>query len=451
MAAGSGGLDTVAVSIHGPAGVVDLVVPPGAAATDLAREYAEQSSLGSIPLIYTRTGELLRPDAALDDAGVRTGDVLVATTTVHRPRESEPVARTHLPAREPGPGSAAWFWATGLLAVLAGAFATQADDDLRGVAVGLLLAAAVVGVLPVGRYAAHRVLVAPAFAAAASLPVLWDPTPERLPLILGTVGLAAAIAAAVGRALAPGPDEGLRVWMVSGAGLFALAGLAALGELSAAVVWSAVMVLAVLAARFVPAFAVDIADQYLIDLDRLAVTAWSARERRPGRRGRIVVPESTVYHVASGAARTMTAAATAIAVGVTLASYLLLTRVTPELDRIGVRCLVFFAGSALLLTARSHRHTGPRVLLRLAGLSCWSMLVWQLLGELSEPRRAALLAVAIALGLLLVLIAVATGRGWRSVWWSRRAEVAEGFCAAAALAAVVVSSGLFRTLWEVAP
>ena len=55
------------------------------------------------------------------------------------------------------------------------------------------------------------------------------------------------------------------------------------------------------------------------------------------------------------------------------------------------------------------------------------------------------------LGLLLVLVAVATGRGWRSVWWSRRAEVAEGFCAAAALASVVVSTGLFRTLWEIAP
>ena len=451
MAAGSGGLDTMAVSIHGPAGVVDLVVPPGAVATDLAREYAQQSSLASVPLIYTRTGELLRADDGLGDAGVVTGDVLVATTTVHRPRESAPVARTDHPGPEAGPWSTAWFWGTGLLAVLAGAFTTQTHGELRGAAVALLLAAAVVGVVPFGRYAAQRVLVAPAFAGAAALPVLWDPTPERLPLILGTVGLAAAIAAAVGRALAPGPDEALRVWMVGGTGLFALAGMAALGDFSAAVVWSAVMVLAVLAARFVPAFAVDVADQYLIDLDRLAVTAWSARERRPGRRGRIVVPEATVSQVATGAARTMAAAAAAVAVAVTVASYLLLTRVTPELDRIGVRCLVCFAGAALLLTARSHRHPAPRVLLRLAGLSCWSMLVWQLLDELSEPRRAALLGVAIALGLLLVLIAVATGRGWRSVWWSRRAEVAEGFCAAAALASVVVTSGLFRTLWEIAP
>ncbi|HKX69551.1 MAG TPA: hypothetical protein VJN29_20220, partial [Intrasporangium sp.] len=239
--------------------------------------------------------------------------------------------------------------------------------------------------------------------------------------------------------------------MVGGAGLFVLANLAALAGFSPAVVWSVALVVCVVAARFVPMYAVDVADQYLIDLERLAVTAWSARERRTGRRGRIVVPETTVARVASSAARTMTAAAAAIAVAAALSSYLLLTRVQPELDRIGVRCLVFFAGAALLLTARSHRHTGPRVLLRIAGLVCWAGLSWQLLAELSEPRLVALLGTAIALGLLLMLVAVATGRGWRSVWWSRRAEVAEGFCAAAALASVVVSSGLFRTLWEIAP
>jgi len=451
MAAGSGGLDTIAVSIHGPAGVVDLVVPPGAAASDLAREYAEQSTLASIPLIYTRSGAPLRPDVALDDAGIESGDVLVAMTSVHRPSIPTAPSQPQPTAAAPGPWSAVLFWAAGVLAVLAGSFTTQAEGDLRAVTVGLLLAAVVVGVLPVGRYAAHRVLVAPAFAAAAALPVLWDPTPERLPLILGMVGLAAALAAAVGRALAAGPDEALRVWMVSGGGLFVLAGLAALVGFSAAVVWSSVVVICVMAARFVPVYAVDIADQYLIDLDRLAVTAWSARERRTGRRGRIVVPEATVADLAAGAARTMGAAAAAIAVAAAMSSYLLLTRVQPEFDRIGVRCLVFFAGAALLLTARSHRHTGPRVLLRVAGLACWSLLGWQLLGELSEPRLSALLGAAIALGLLLVLIAVATGRGWRSVWWSRRAEVAEGLCAAAALASVVVSSGLFRTLWEISP
>lgn len=452
MAASAGGLDTIAVSIHGPAGVLDLVVPPGASAADLAREYAEQSGLGSIPLIYAADGRSLRPDLPLDEAGVGAGDVLVATTSVHRSPPTGQNERARLAERPPGTLSATWLWMAGALALLAGWSGSQVQSErAHQVTVGLLLVSAVVGVLPVGRFATQRVQVAPALAAAAAFAVLFDPDPARLPLVLGMVALAAAVAAAVGRALADGPDEGLKVQMVAGGALFAVAGLAALLDVAPAVVWSVTLVIAVLAARFVPMYAVDVADQYLIDLDRLAVTAWSARERPAGRRGRIVVPSSTVSEVAASAARTMTAAAGAIAVASVLASSLLVTRVEPEVDRIGVRCLVFFSGAALVLSARSHRHAGPRVLLRLAGLTAWASLVAQGLIVMSEPHRAAFLGLAIALGLLLIPIAVATGRGWRSVWWSRLAEVAEGFCAAAAVASLVVSTGLFRTLWELSP
>ena len=55
---------------------------------------------------------------------------------------------------------------------------------------------------------------------------------------------------------------------------------------------------------------------------------------------------------------------------------------------------------------------------------------------------------AIGLAVQLVVVAVAVGRGWRSAWWSRRAEVAEGLTGAFALGAVVVAVGLFRRLWE---
>ena len=55
----------------------------------------------------------------------------------------------------------------------------------------------------------------------------------------------------------------------------------------------------------------------------------------------------------------------------------------------------------------------------------------------------------ILLAVLLVVVAVATGRGWRSAWWSRRAEVAEGLAGAGTIAALVVASGLFRALWEI--
>lgn len=440
----------IAVSIHGPAGILDLAVPPGAAASDLAREYAAQSGLGPIPLIYSRAGQPLRPDLPIDEAGVGPGDVLVATTSVHRPVTGGQDDLVH-PSERAGPSawSATWFWVAGVLALLAGWFASRVESvPLQQLTVALLLVSVVAGVLPVGRLAGQRVLVAPAFAAASAFTVLYHPDPERLPLILGMVALAAAVAAAVGRALAEGPDEGLKIWMGAGSALFVLAGSAALVGFGAGVVWSVVAVVALLAARFVPMYAVDVPDQYLIDLDRIAVTAWSARERPSGRRGRIVVPPDTVTDVAASAARTMTASAGAIAVAAVLASSLLLTRVEPEVDRIGVQCLVFFAGASLLLTARSHRPGGPRMLLRLGGLGSWGLLLAQGLVEVSVPARATLLGLAIALGLLLILSAVAVGRGWRSLWWARCAEVAEGLCTAAAIASLVVSTGLFRSLWE---
>ena len=73
----------------------------------------------------------------------------------------------------------------------------------------------------------------------------------------------------------------------------------------------------------------------------------------------------------------------------------------------------------------------------------------RLLGDAGRARAGASAAVA-ARPSLLVVVAVATGRGWRSAWWSRRAEVAEGLCGALVVASVVVASGWFREVWEMA-
>ena len=77
---------TIALSIHGPAGVLDLVVPAGATAVDVAREYAKQADVPGIPLLQTALGERLNAAVPLGEAGIQPGDVLVATTGVHRPR-----------------------------------------------------------------------------------------------------------------------------------------------------------------------------------------------------------------------------------------------------------------------------------------------------------------------------------------------------------------------------
>ena len=445
----------LALTVHGPLGSVDLLVPPGAAATDVAREYAAQAGLRSIPLIYTELGEALAADTPLVDGGVDSGDVLVATTTLARPR---PDSSSAGPRR--GPAGPLTNRLTVLVlcvssgaAVLAGWFAaldTRGADSSRShtLAVGVLLAGAFVGVLPIGAHRHVRALAAPAFAGAAAFALVGETDQEKLPIVLGIAGLAAAVVAAVARALDDGTDAAARVWIVTGGGVFVLTGLAALFDVPPRVTWSLLLVLAMLAARVVPAIAVDVPDSFLIDLDRLAITAWSARERPRGRRGRVVVPEAAIVAVAARGSAIITAAGAAVLVVSAVSAPLLLTAADLPLDRIGARALVFLSGGGLLLGARSYRHTAARQLLRVAGLTCWAALAWALVRVLSDGQWLAVAVAAVALAALMVLVAVATGRGWRSAWWSRRAEVAEGVCSSFAIAAVVVSGGFFRILWE---
>ena len=450
MASGTGSGESLALSVHGPVGVLDLVVPAGAAATDVAREYAEQSGLAAIPLLHTRLGHPLRPDAALVDAGVGTGDVLVATTAVQRPPAGTDTLPLREPDRPPGPLSVLWFSVAVASAGLAGwSGAHSGSRPLRDLAVALLVGAAVAGVVPLGRYAGHRALAAPGFAAAAAFVLVWDPDPTRWPTVLGVTALVGAVAAAVARTLDRRNEEALRVWITVGVGVFLVTGAAALLGFPPRAPWALLLVGALLASRFVPGFAVDVPDQYLIDLDRLAVTAWSARDRPTGRRGRSMVPRAAVADVAARGTRLVTASGVAILAVAAMSAPLLLASADLPIDRVGARSLVFCCGCGLLLTARSYRHRAARSLLRAAGLACGVALLAAVLSTLDRSGGGATLAgVAIALAAALVVVAVASGRGWRSAWWSRRAEVAEGLCGSAAVASVIVATGVFRNLWE---
>jgi hypothetical protein len=394
------------------------------------------------------------PDASLTSAGVDAGDLVVATTSVPRPGSAPDHPDFIRAPAVPGPASALWFAVSSVLAVLAGWFTAHSDSSrLAGATVAVLLGAALIGVLPIGRYAAQRAHAAPAFAAAAAFALVWDADPARLPMVAGLTGLAGAVAAAVARAANDQVDEGLRVWMVAGSMVFLTSAAAALLGFGPAVVWSVLLVLCVLAARVVPSLAVDVPDQLLIDLERLAVTAWSARDLPRGRRGRAVASPAAVAVVAARAARLVTAAGVAIAVVAVVCSAMLLSSATIDLDQIGARWQVLFAGAALLLAGRSYRHVGARAALRTAGLGCWIVLAWVALAEAtvagSGPERIAVLAgLAIGLAVLLVVVSVAAGRGWRSAWWARRAEVAEGLSGALTLASLFVATGFCRTIWE---
>ncbi|WP_127479250.1 hypothetical protein [Nocardioides pantholopis] len=453
MTAGGRTAESLALSVHGPVGVLDLLAPPGATAADVAREYAEQTGAGvgdhPVPPVLHRLGTPLDPDRPLIEAGVRAGEVLVAAPPAAP--GSAPV-----PAESPGPAPGAEpgaVWA--LCCALAGAAAVLAAWGAAGRGgaprdvVGVLLAAgALLGLLPVGRLAWRRVLVAPVLAGAAAFVAAG---PERLPLAVGLAGLVAGLVAGlgaiVGRPLDDRAAEGLRVWMVAGAGVFAVTGPATLAGLRPEVSWGVLLLLATLAARLVPAVAVDVPDQYLLDLDRLAVTAWSAREQ-PRRRRRGAVPTEAVERVVARGGRTVTAAAAAILGVVAVSAPLLLATATVEIDRLGARALVALCGAALLLAARSHRHPGARALLRLAGLAAWTSLAVVLLPDLAAGPATAFALGCVALGAALVLAAIGTGRGWRSAWWARCAEIAEGAAGSLAIGALLVAVGIFRSLWE---
>ena len=422
---------TMVLSIHGQAGVLDLVVPTGATSVDVAREYARQAEVAGavpgIPLLQTALGERLNASLPLAEAGVEPGDVLVATSGVHRPRRTTLLDAAKNAPESPALASMIATVAAGA-AVLASWYAARAgEESVRTVAVGILLACALVGVLPVGRHTRQRVAAAPAFAAAAAFAALYEPGAHLLPAILGAAAISAAVVAGIGRALAVPAMLG---W-------------------DARVAWTLLVFLSMMAARFAPSLAIDVPDDALLDLDRLAVTAWSARDsQRGGRRGRVVVGAEAMERLVRRASRIVTGAAVAIMVTVVVASPLLLVSATIDLDRIGARCLVFFAGCSLLLAARSYRHAAARAFLRLAGLGALTALAAHLVVGPGAAHLDTFFYVAVGLGAVALGAAVATGRGWRSVWWSRRAEVAESLCGSFAFAAAVVAAGIFRRLWE---
>ncbi len=465
MAAGAG--DVLALSVHGPRGVVDLVVPAGATVADVAAEYAAQLGLPVAPGLAGGSTGPLDPSRSLREAGVGAGALLVAVEpapvgvlATSAERAVPPGVPPGVPADGIGPGPLSGpapgllggllLGLAALLGVLAGWAGAMSGGGARTATVTLLGLAALVAALP-GRSVPHRALLAPVYAGAAAYAVVWEPVPERWPVLLGVVALVSAVAAGVARVLAPGPSEALRVWTVVGATLFVLTTLGALVGAPAPVVWSVLLVLAVLAPRFVPGLAVDVPDQLLVDLERLSVNAWSARERPVGRRGRTVVPPALVDEVASRGAVVVTAASAGVLAVVVVSAPALLAAVVHTPDVVGARALVLLGGAALLLAARSYRHRAARALLRLAGLGVWVALLVDRAASLQAGAGLLVGASAVAVGLALVAAAVATGRGWRSAWWSRRAEVLEGLVGAFAVAALVPATGLFRLLWENVP
>lgn len=445
--------DTIALTVHGSVGAVDLVVPLGASASDVSREYAAQSGSAVPPGLVTLTGRALDASTSMEQAGLRSGAVLVAAST--DPSTAGPGAAEAAPTTgrtTPGDAESATslvLIGAAVLSVASVLFGMQADGWQRDVVLGSLAFGAALGVVPLGRHVDARGVTAPAFGAALGFLLAWAPGAHAQPLTLGIAGLGAALVAGIARAVGSGPAVVHTVWLVAGVGTFMVSGAVVLTGAAPQLMWAVLLIAALLATRSVVAVAIDVPDQMLIDLERLAVTAWSARDRPRGKRGRVMIREAAVAEVLARGTRIVTAATVAIFVLVVVATPQLLAEATFDVDRPGALCLVFFTGAGILLAARSFRHPHARLLLRAAGLFAWAALALDLMSGLADRPLLWVLVVALALAGCSLAAAIATGRGWRSAWWAAKAELAETLAGAFAIASLVVASGLVRMVWEI--
>lgn len=427
------------VSVAGSHGTTDFVVPWSADVGSVATAYAAAHGLEVVPRLALTGGSLLDPDAGLEQAGVATGALLIVAG------ESDGVGSVAVQSAPSLGVERMADRAVPLLAALSAVLAASAaglgsDGLLRDLTALVLALGAVVALLPVVPVAWPP--VAPLFAAAAVFAISYADRPGGLLVAVAGASVAAAVAAVVGRALGRTTPEHERVWLGVAATVAVAAASFLLVGAPAAALAPALFGAALVVARVVPSLAIDVPDQVLLDLDKLAVTAWSARERPRGRRGRIVVaPESAATLLRSGQ-RTVYATTVALSL-VVLASVPVMVLAFEGVQRQGCLALLVLGGGALVFMARAHRAVLPRRSMRFAGSVSIAAAGIALMLEAPDTWGSAPAFGAVVLGGLIVVSAIAVGAGWRSVWWSRVGEIGEGMSLAFALAVLPVATGLF--------
>lgn len=442
-------VDAIRLTLHGDRGAADLVVPRSSRVDHVAQAYADATGLAAQVALATTTGRALDGGQSVRHCGLADGDVILAL--------SEPKAASGEPASADTPSSVVHGLTRrhrlvpGVLVVslaLAAAWSASGTQPelLRNLCGFLLLVAAFAAALPWRSVDLSRTArcVAPALSASAAFVVVDHSAPGGPLLAVALAGLAATSTAAVARALAPQDDETTRVWIAAASVITAVAVAALLLGAPQRALWSVVFAIGVLAARWLPYLAVDVPDQELLDLDRLAVTAWSARERPRARRRRIMVRPESVDTLAHRGHRVVSGGVVAGGVVMTGAAPLLASSPGSDtITRIGVYLLLLFGGAGVALMSRSYRSFLARVGLRVCGGWVLAFLggacVLRAEGALAWALGAAAALVAVAV----VVSAVAIGRGWRSIWWARTADIVEGACVVFVVAALPVASGLF--------
>jgi len=442
-----GAAPTVRLGVAGPTRRIDLAVPVWADAATVLAAYQDATGESGPAVLRTSDGSVVEPSRPLTALGLEHGTLLHVG-----PPQVDDASRAATGPVAHAPTASAWRGRTAVglaaLTVLAGAaLSLDLAAGPRAEAAAVLLVVVLLCAGHVRRDPAGWSAAVPALGAAAGLLAGYQDGPGGLFLGIAVAGLVALAVAACLRAVVPlGEEEVLEVWLAS-AGVLALAALLVLvTDGTATGLLALLLSTAALAALLLPALVVDVADEVLVDLDRLAVTAWSARERPRGGRTRSVVRAETVRAVVRRAQRRVSAGTVAVAVVVGACGPLIALLSPRGLTGDGARVLAFLGAVGLALAARGVRASVPRTGLRLAaGVTVLALGVHLVLRLHAAGADGFALVPALAAGLggLVALAAAALGRGWRSVWWARAADVAQTLALVLMVAALPVATGLF--------
>jgi hypothetical protein len=445
---------TIRLTVVGDHGRADLAVPLWVDVATLAESYADVVGLAAPPRLATSTGRALDGHRTVEQSGLGHGDLVVSLPDASGSHTAP--ARRGSAARGPAADrSAPWLLALPpLLSAVCGSAAgvvlavSDASGPTRSVGLALLVLCALVAAAPVSRAAGSaraRTAAAPAFGFGAGFAATYTDAAGGLLLGVATACLAAAVVAGIGRAfLDHDHDELVDVWLVVGAAVAVVATALLMAGASPHALWAVLFGAAVVAARLLPSTVVDVPDDALLDLDRLAVTAWSARERpRGSRRRRSMVRYDGVRAVVRRGQRLVAAGTVLIAVVCAVTGPLVVDGAGTGPTGIGSLVLVGLGGFALAMVARSFRFPLPRLVLRLAAGCVLAFVGLEVMDGLGERWTWAVFAGLVLLAGVATAAAVALGRGWRSIWWTRVADAAEGLAVVLVVAAVPLASGLF--------
>ncbi|WP_460818184.1 hypothetical protein, partial [Nocardioides korecus] len=294
-----------------------------------------------------------------------------------------------------------------------------------------------------------RLRVAPFCLAAAALVGLGASAAH--PLLPVTVAALAALAASGAAWALSDDDEVCLVWLWASGLLSAACVLLLLTGAGSAGLWALLVAGGLVAVRLLPSLVVDVPDETLLDLENLAITAWSAHdEGRPASRRRPVIRRPQVRSLARRSG-TLLRSSTGGACAVLVAGALLLLAATADASawsRVGSEVMVGAGAAGVALVARGYRDWRLQVLLRVVAAVLVAALAVAVLRATGPTGGLVVVVLAVVAGVVVAGAAVALGHGWRSVWWARVADVLQGAGFAVALSAMPLASGLFDFVWR---